>query len=64
MPIIWVQQYSVGLCPADSDDDIPSDLQPVLAHLIAIFFRDIAVEAEELAGLKLTAGKPTKRTVH
>jgi hypothetical protein len=40
--------------PADSDDDIPSGLQPVLERLIAIFFRDIAVEAEELAGLKLS----------
>ena len=40
------------------------DLQPVLARLIAIFFRDIAMEAEELAGLKLTAVKPTNKTVH
>ena len=65
MPIVWVQLTTrVGLCPVDFDDVIPSELQPVLAHLIAIFFRDIAVEAEELAGLKLTTVKPTETTVH
>ena len=65
MPIVWVQLSTrVGLCPMDFDDVIPSDLQPVLARLIAIFFCDIAVEAEELAGLKLTPVKPTNKTVH
>jgi len=65
MPIVWVQLSTrVGLCPVDFDDVIPSDLQSVLARFIAIFFRDIAVEAEELAGLKLTTVKPTKTTVH
>jgi hypothetical protein len=48
----------------DFDDVIPSDLQPVLARLIAIFFCDIAVEAEELAGLKLAIVKPTNKTLH
>jgi hypothetical protein len=65
MPIVWVQlRTRVGLCPMDFDDLIPGDLRPVLARLIAIFFRDIAMEAEELAGLKLTAVKPTNKTVH
>jgi len=36
----------------------------VLAHFIAIFFDDIAVEAEELAGLKLAPVKPTNKTLH
>ena len=65
MPIIWVQSRTrVGLCPSNSGDDIPSDLRPVLAHFIAIFFDDIAVEAEELAGLKLAPVKPTNKTLH
>ena len=65
MPMVWVHRSTqVGLCPTDPNDNIPNDLQTALARYIPIFFRDISVEAEELAGLRLTPAKPNNKTVH